>query len=591
MISRAAPNELYSEYVFDGKKTALEFWGHIPHNMKEAVTLSKSIIKAYREKHQPLFTPERLNDLLKAIKTFHQKHKALTPNAKQNLTLLEEQYGAVEAGHQPALLGGPGFVINKLAAIARLAAFQHTAPIMFVGDHDHEQKELTVIHLPSPGPRGLIFTYRVPREYQLSPLHVLPLPPLTWLKQVVEKITSTYHEMVADSGREKKDIYETRIQRLRQLLVNTYNQANTFSEWTVLIWIQIINMSQDVGILFQVFSDPRIRDLMLPAFEYLLASSNRTQLIQALNQSATKLENLGYQPGIGIRTENYVPFHLECLTQGCHRTRLDPHLTDYSTSSTIEISANCPKCNTIHTLELKASSPDLSPWKDFLSPRVDTRAFLVQSYTPVILHCGGAGETDYHAQVSPALKAIKSIAPIFFRYTRLYYGNPWTHRQSLKLSQENLSPLDLSELQRYSSAIITGYKEENVGVIQSLFAASNEHITKTATHLIQVESQMEKKRMDTIILQREASEPTIKKELQTEIGALTRNRQLIQTYLSQMFGRYSPERLGQEVSFAWIDFALSLSPEHLFSRLFTHYQPLTPSAATFYLPENPTKLE
>jgi len=73
MISRAAPNELYSEYVFDGKKTALEFWGHIPHNMKEAVTLSKSIIKAYREKHQPLFTPERLNDLLKAIKTFHQK--------------------------------------------------------------------------------------------------------------------------------------------------------------------------------------------------------------------------------------------------------------------------------------------------------------------------------------------------------------------------------------------------------------------------------------------------------------------------------------------------------------------------------------
>ncbi|MFX1492313.1 MAG: bacillithiol biosynthesis BshC [Promethearchaeota archaeon] len=585
MTTLAPPNELYSEYVFNGNKKALKFWGPIPHNMKEAVTLSKSIIKAYREKHQPLFTPERFNDLLKAIQAFHQKHKALTPNVKQNIALLEEQYGVVEAGHQPALLGGPGFVINKLAAIARLAAFQNTAPIMFVGDHDHEQKELTVIHLPSPGPRGLIFTYRVPHEYQLSPLHVLPLPRLTWLKQVVEKITSTYHEMVAGSGKEKKGNYETRIERLRQLLVKTYNQANTFSEWTVLIWIQIINMSQDVGILFQIFSDQRIRDLMLPAFEYLLASSNRTHLIQALNQSATQLENLGYQPGIGIRTDNYVPFHLECPTQGCHRTRLDPHLTNNTTNSTIEVSADCPKCNTTHSLELKASSPDLSAWRDYLSPRVDTRAFLVQSYTPVILHCGGAGETDYHAQVSPALNAIKSVVPIFFRYTRLYYGNPWTHRQSQKLSLENLNPLDISELQCYSSAILTGYKEENMGVIQSLFAASNEHITKTAAHLIQVESQIEKKRMDTIILQRDASEPTIKKELQAEIGVLTRRRQLIQTYLSQMFGRYSPERFGQEVSFAWIDFALSLSPEHLFSRLSSHYQPLTPSAATFYLSE------
>jgi uncharacterized protein YllA (UPF0747 family) len=591
MTPRAAPNELYSEYVFDGRKTALEFWGPIPHNMKEAIILSKPIIKAYRGNHQPLFTAQRLNELLKATKTFHQKHKALTPKVKQNLALLEEQYAAVEAGHQPALLGGPGFVINKLAAIARLAAFQHTAPIMFVGDHDHEQNELTVIHLPSPGPRGLIFTYRVPREYKQSPLHVLPLPSFAWLKQVVEKITSTYHEMVAGSGREKQDIYEDRMQRLRQLLVTTYNQANTLAEWTMLLWIRIVNLSQDSGILFQLFSDPRIRILMLPAFEYLLSSSNRTRLIRALNQSGARLQELGYQPGIGKRTEDYVPFHLECPTQGCYRTRLDPTLTKNSTNNRIEVSARCPKCNTTHSLELKASSPDLYAWKDSLSPRVDTRAFLVQSYTPVILHCGGAGETDYHAQVSPALQAVKSIAPIFFRYTRLYYGNPWTHRQGQRLSRENLSPLNRSELRCYSSAILTGYEEENVGVIQSLFAASDEHITKTAAHLIQIESQFEKKRIDKIIQQRDALEPTIKKQLQTEVGVLTRRRQLIQIYLSQMFGRYSPERIGQEVSFAWIDFALSLSPEHLFPKLLAHYQPLTPSSATFYLPEDSTILE
>jgi len=54
-----------------------------------------------------------------------------------------------------------------------------------------------------------------------------------------------------------------------------------------------------------------------------------------------------------------------------------------------------------------------------------------------------------------------------------------------------------------------------------------------------------------------------------------------------MFGRYSPERLGQETSFAWIDSAISLDPNELFNKLSDHYQPLTPPSATHYLFDEP----
>ncbi len=509
----------------------------------------------------------------------------VTPQIKENLAKLEEQGAVIEAGHQPALLGGPGFVINKMAAITKIAALQRATPVMFVGDHDHEQKELTVVHLPSPGPRGLTFSLPVPAAYRMSPMHVIPKPSRDWLKQVNEKISATYHELVAGSAKKNQNLYEQRADDLRKILETTHAQATTISDWTTHLWLRIVNMARDAGILFQVFSNPAIRELMLPAFEFLLAEPNRQTLIHALNESATNLEQLGYEPGIGRRADDYVPFHLECPTKDCHRTRLDPIITAEPSLGHTTLSATCPKCKTKHTIETKANAPDLTEWEQFLSPRVDSRAFLVQSYTPVILHVGGAGETSYHAQVAPALRAANSIVPIFYRYTRLYYENPWVSRTAKRLVREALNPLSHEELQCFKSAIQTGYREENMGVIQSLFAASEEHITETFENLVKAESQIEKERNTLITRQREETKTLNRKKIQTQIGILTRRRQVLQTYLSQMFGRFSTERFGQEVSYIWIDAAMSIGPEHHFTRLVSHYQPFTPSSATFFLEE------
>ncbi len=313
------------------------------------------------------------------------------------------------------------------------------------------------------------------------------------------------------------------------------------------------------------------------------------KFLKALNTAAEQLQHLGYEPGIGIRANDYVPFHLECPTKGCNRTRLDPTLTSHTSQTKIELTARCPKCNTTHSLNVKATTPDLTEWQNYLSPRVDTRAFLVQSYTPVILHVGGAGETSYYAQVSPALSALDSVVPVFFRYTRIYYENPWTTHQAQRLTHQNLAPLNQNELQCFTSAILTAYSEENSGVIQSLFAASQEHITETAQRLIQTQLTIEKQREELISQQRQTTDQSLKKQYQEQIGTMTLRRQIIQTYLSQMFGRYSIERMGQEASFAWIDAAMSFGPKEHFPRLLAHYHLYTPSSATFYLKaESPT---
>jgi hypothetical protein len=401
----------------------------------------------------------------------------------------------------------------------------------------------------------------------------------------MRKIEATYHELAAGQPREQRLMYAQRADIILQLLRDTYARATSLADWTMWLWMRLINTNDDTGILFQPFSHSMIRRLMLPAFEYLMTSTIRRRFIAALNHAAKQLQDAGYTPGIGIRLDNYVPFHLECPTQGCNRTRLEPALQEQAQGRVLNVTATCPKCKSTHTLEMTAAHPDLSQWTDYLSPRVDTRSFLAQTCAPIVLHVGGNGEASYYAQVSPAMSTIDAVAPIFFKYTRLFYGNSWTRSLAAKLEQEKLPILKPGNLWTFRAAIQTTYREDNAGVTRALFAACGEYIDATAQHLATKEAQLERRRTKIIGAQRHVADKIQRRKLRTDVRRLTELGQILQIYQSQMFGRYAPERFGQEVSFAWIDMALSLGPNELFDRLRSHYHALTPSAATFYLPD------
>jgi len=611
--SGSPANLLLHAYVFDGDLAASRFWGTIPLAAGEVRALSQPLIRAYKESLVPLYSQDRLEQFCRVLTSLHHSYGLLDDRLHGLLDRLAGGGPAIEAGHQPALMGGPGLIINKMAAATRLAHLQGAVPLMFVGGHDQEQKELTVVHLPSPGPRGITLALPIPKEYKGSPLHALPKPPKKWLDKASTLIQSTYHELVASSlPRPQRQTYTDRLDHIMTLLRQTHAQATSFSDWTLRLWAQLVRTEEELGEedegwiplplrfqverhldscphpLFHPFSEPAVRRLMLPAFEYLLTPRIRSRLISALNRAAEQLRSLGYKPGIGPRPPTYLPFQLECPTPGCHRTRLEPVLTEPPSSpGRLRLEATCPKCRETHSLEVSASHPDLTQWQEYLSPKVDTRPFLTLTYAPIVAHVGGAGETSYYAQVAPALAAVGAAVPVFFRYTRLFYGNPWTRRLASQLEQEGLASLAPHTLRSYRAAVATGYRDRNMGVVRCLFAACNEHIQDTLQRLTQEASQLEKKRAQTLAQARREEDQAKRIQLQREVGHLAKVRQLARTYLSQAFGRYSPERYGQEVSWNWIDMALSLGPGRLFRLLLTHYQPLTPNSATFYLPDQP----
>ncbi len=576
-------HKLYTDHVFKRTTIVPHFWGPIPNYMEEALTIAHSRFVKYQQSAPPIYTSDRYNSLQKIIREIHQIRGYLTDQVKVQLERMESTPAIIEAGHQPAILGGPGFIINKIATITQFAKHQNSVPLMFVGEHDHEQKELTVSHLPSPGHKGLTFSLPVPASYRQSPLHIMPKPPKKWLQKVIQKIQSTYHELTAGVPKTQHSVYDERVEIIKSLIQRTFEKASGLSDWTLRIWMQIANGFGKAGVLFQRFAHPSIRRLMLPTFEYLLTRKIRMPFIETINQVATQLQSLGYEPGIGPRDHSYVPFLLECPTNGCNRTRLEPTLSKRKGSSTITITATCPKCKETHTLEVQETKPDLSSWETFLSPRVDTRGFLVQSYTPVILHVGGPGEASYYAQVSPALKAIAIFTPVFYRYTRIFYQNPWSEKTASKLQKAQLPTVDFEKMRQIHTSIQENIQKLDSEKIRSLYASYANHLQNTFSQLLNKEQQIETKRLDLIKQLQKTGVDFDRKSLQEQIGYLTRTRNLIQIYLTQMFGRYASERYGQEVSFTWIDMAISLDPYQLFNRLANQYSPFTPPAATYLL--------
>jgi len=57
----------------------------------------------------------------------------------------------------------------------------------------------------------------------------------------------------------------------------------------------------------------------------------------------------------------------------------------------------------------------------------------------------------------------------------------------------------------------------------------------------------------------------------------------IEVYLSSAFGRFSPERFGQEVSWAWLDLAVASGVGDLMGAYLREYNGHTPNSSMFFV--------
>jgi NTP pyrophosphatase (non-canonical NTP hydrolase) len=573
---RSPAHVLYSRHLEGGDPAgaARALWGRIPATMSEAYELLSEVRKGYGE------VSDALEELRRVMKNELRRLGILTSKAEENIERMDG--GVVEGGHQPVILGGPSLILNKVAYASSLCGLGDDGyvPLLYVADYDGLQPELANVRVPSPSPRGLLVSHPSSQELEGTPIWNTPNPPEAWLRDTIDRIRGNYRGLLR---REEPRAQERALQNLSHavtIIKEAYHSTDNVSDWSTKILGGLVNLESDMGVPILQFSAPGARRLFQPGYELLLSEPNRSGFIEATNKATELIESAGYRSGIGRRPSDYVPFFLECLGKRCTRTRVELKYRRALASSSASVTGKCPKCGEIHEFSFNASNPDLSEIADMISPRVDSRQVVVDSVIPVLAHVGGPGETSYYAEVIPAAGALGVPFPFFLRYTRTFYNAPWNERHAKGLEKGGLPTLMSGDL---FGALSQWVEARNSGDGAGLTAAHSRirsSIEGTYERLLA--------RLGVIESEIEAIKGKLRdEEDRSALISLMREKQNaahgIEAYLSSAFGRFSPERFGQEVSWAWLDLAVASGVGDLMGAYLREYNGHTPNSSMFFV--------
>jgi hypothetical protein len=567
---------LYSEGLEGGglKGIAQALWGRIPSTMGEA----HGVLAGVRERYSaPLDALEELKRLAKAQL---RKLGILTSRVEENIEALHG--GVMEGGHQPMLLGGPSLILNKVAYASCLSGLGGGGfvPLLYVADYDGVQPELTVTRVPSPSPRGLLISHPSGQELEGTPIWRLHNPPEAWLKETMERIRGNYRGLLKGEAPQTRDRALMSLDHALTIVRGAYHSTDCVSDWSTKILGSIFNLESDMGVPILQFSTPGTRRLFQQGYELLLSEPNRSRFVEASNRASGLIEQAGYRSSFGRRADDYVPFFLECPSPGCKRTRVELKYLRVQGSPTASVTGRCPSCGEAHEYSFDAGAPDLSDIIGSISPRVDSRQVIVDSVIPVLAHIGGPGETGYYAEVIPAAEALGVPFPVFVRYTRTFYNTPWNEKASRSLREQGYPSLASDELFRAIGRWVEARNEGNREKLWSAHSEIRSSIDKTHSALVDELRSIQSRLGDNKARLRDSVE---RAPLISEMRKKQALAQEIESYLSSAFGRFSQERFGQEVSWAWLDLAAAAGVSDLMGVFKRVYNEDTPNSSMFYV--------
>ena len=570
------PNWLYSNFIDTGENKDLVeyFWNYVPSNLGEATKYATKGRNALGDTH------DRLEKLKKAIKTQLRKWGILTSLVEENIDRME--HGVIEAGQQPMCLGGPSYILNKIACIWKLCEIGNSrklVPLYYMADYDKVQNELLNMWVPSNSPKGLLISLPADDRLYGVPIYRMLTPPETWFRETVEKIRKNYGVILRGMERSVREGKLQNLDHALTILRNTYYSSKNVSEWSTKILGSLFNLEADLGIPTLAFSMPETRHLFQPGYELLLSEPNRTRFIEGLNRASEALKEAGCRPQIGLRDEDYVPFFLECMNDSCNRRRIELKYHRELGSSRAYSEGKCPSCQEEYSFSFHADHPDLSEIVNWISPRVDSRQIIVNSVIPVLCHVGGPGETSYHAQVIPASRSLKIPFPIYIRYTRTFYRTPWNEKCSIDLNSEGQATLMNKDL---FSALGRWVDARNAQDPQKLVDAHldiEKNIKSTYGNLLQKSKDLDD---EIASIRKRLSESGDRTTLLNDMRLKQRLHEKIDLYLSWAFGRFQPERFGQEVSYLWLDLATVSGVRDLLGVFLRQYNKYTPVSSMFF---------
>jgi len=493
----------------------------------------------------------------------------------------EMHNGVVEAGQQPNFMGGPGLVFNKISYAVSLAGMdENIVPIYYVADYDGVQPELTNMRLPSPSSKGLQLSYPVqPSEHNLS-IYEFKLPGENWFMKTMEKIDSNYRGILKELPAEKRDLVQKNLDHIYSIIRNAYYSTDNVSTFSTKIIGSLVNLEADIGLPIFWFSMPETRPLFQRGFELLLREPTRSRFIEASNEAQAKVAASGHKPGIGARDRDYVPFFLECMNPKCRRIRVELKYARNEGSTTADLHGKCPICEEEYSFSINAENPDVSEIIDWITPRVDSRQVITDSVFPIVGHIGGPGETSYYAEVIPAARKVGLPFPLFLRYSRAFYNTPWNELESSGIKKAGY-PIISSEavFNTLSEWVVARNTGDDEG-LRKAHKSIEDSITSTYSRLVE---QLKTHENAVAEIKQQLRNPGDRRPLIEAMKKKQGEAQIIDHYLSCCFGRFSPEKFGQEVNWMWIDLAAATGVKDVMGAYLRMYNRYTPNSSMYYI--------
>jgi Bacillithiol biosynthesis BshC len=571
--NRPPAHQIYSDYIYSRRSDSLatDLWGMIPRTLGEAAKLLPKIRAEYT------VSPE-LETLQRVMKRNLKKMGVLTGETSEAIDAMGD--GVVEGGQQPMLMGGPSLILNKIAYATSLAKEASMVPLYYVADYDGVQAELTNMRLPSPSSRGLQLSYPVqPNEENMS-IYEMGVPDEDWFGKTLEKIESNYRGILKDVEAGKREEIQRNLSQAYMVLKYAYYSSVNVSGFSTKVVSSLLNLEAGLGVPVYWFSMPETRSLFIEGYELLLKEPNRSRFIEVSNVAAERVESAGYRSQIGLRGDDYVPFFLECMNPQCRRIRVELKYRRELGSSNAILYGKCPVCGEEYSFSVDASEPDVSEIIDWITPRVDSRQVIVDSVLPIVAHIGGPGETSYYAEVIPAVKALGLPFPIFMRYTRTFYNTPWNENMASGLKKESIPVITGDDLFRHLSAWVEARNSDDSEGIWSAHQGIEQSIDSTFSDLVDRLSSLES---EVAEIKEKLREPGDRRPLVEAMKRKQSEAQVIDNYLSWAFGRFSPEKFGQEVNWLWLDLAAANGVEDLMGVFLRQYNRDTPNSSMFFV--------
>ena len=503
------PNIFYDKASKEELKT--DYWGYIPKSIDDAINY------VINNDEKNVLSDNKFNLLSTILRNYHKKLGIYSNKFETNLAKLRN--GSIITGQQPIIIGGPGYIANKLSTLIKFDdEFQkrkhHLSPIFFIADYDGLHKEISKQYFPNPISHKAYHLdfqqfYGVDAN---TAVHSTALPPEEYFKDLLSSFENNLNGFKKLISTDKRKLFTERWDHIKTLLLSSFYNSTTISELFTIIWGTITNIINDYGIIFFPTSNTEIRKLIYSEYNHIV---NRIDdYITNYKLQTKKLENNQLSPPLPNKESDYSPFILEC-NKDKNRLQTSIHYDGKHRNAI----GKCNFCKKTYNYPIN-NLEDFEKISEIIGPRVDTSQVVFQKLLNIQLRISGPGEIAYFSQITRPLQKIGYQTPIYYKYKRVFYNTSWLEQLGKSIHEKNGNSIHQNVLFRILKERSNYLKKNNINKIR-------------------------------------LNDLELNNFLQTQFNNLEKNNDLeTSKYIGWQFGKFNKQKFGQEVSWSWFDLCI-----------------------------------